>query len=433
MPRRFPLLILSLFLLAASVTFIPRGAEAAPFCYCDKPKLPGNPCPTGKTIKLQDRIVTSIGGEWNSIGAPITSLNDCKDECYNHLLGTPPAAFVDDQDLVNGQYFVNGQVYESCFDAYTIDRSTGQCVSPPADDPTCGTVRACFCGFKTDAKDTNYVNVGCTGRLWQNLDIHARGSAGDPACQVACSAFLGHPAMSGTDYMSTNDTNSFCYYGTSYMNTRCPSIVNYYPDDPARSQCKPRFCYCKYPDTFSVPACKAKTVYRGPVANNAVCAAICPGSNLEFYKTYDNLVTGCNFIDSSLFTVNDPSLDHCAKPLNPTASDCANVGAANQNLLNAQSSAVRQSLMGSVLGLNLPLSDISLPALIARVIRQLLSVVGALALAFFVWGGLMWMTARGEEAKITKAKGIITAAVSGLVAIFASYAVLNLIINALSK
>jgi len=92
-----------------------------------------------------------------------------------------------------------------------------------------------------------------------------------------------------------------------------------------------------------------------------------------------------------------------------------------------------QILSGSPLSLTLPLGSVSLPSVIARVIQQLLSIVGALALAFFVWGGLRWMLARGVPEEIAKAKKMIVAAISGLVAIFASYAILSLIINAISK
>lgn len=92
-----------------------------------------------------------------------------------------------------------------------------------------------------------------------------------------------------------------------------------------------------------------------------------------------------------------------------------------------------QILSGTPLSLPLPLGNISLPGLIARVIRQVLSIVGALALAFFVWGGLRWMLARGAPEEVAKAKKIIVAAVSGLVAIFASYAILKLILDAISK
>lgn len=92
-----------------------------------------------------------------------------------------------------------------------------------------------------------------------------------------------------------------------------------------------------------------------------------------------------------------------------------------------------QILSGSVLTLPLPLGDISLPNLIARVIKQVLSIVGALALLFFVWGGFKWMMAGGAPDKIAEAKKIIIAAISGLAAIFLSYAILDFIIKAISS
>lgn len=87
---------------------------------------------------------------------------------------------------------------------------------------------------------------------------------------------------------------------------------------------------------------------------------------------------------------------------------------------------------GSALGLLLPLGDISLPKLIARIISQLLGIVGALALVFFIWGGIKYMTAAGDDKKVSDARNMIVAAVSGLAAIFLSYAALTLLINALN-
>jgi hypothetical protein len=89
--------------------------------------------------------------------------------------------------------------------------------------------------------------------------------------------------------------------------------------------------------------------------------------------------------------------------------------------------------VGSVLTLPLPLGNISLPQLIARVIKQVLSIVGALTLLIFVWGGMSWMLAAGAPDKIAAAKKMIVAAISGLAAIFLSYAILNFILNAISK
>lgn len=88
---------------------------------------------------------------------------------------------------------------------------------------------------------------------------------------------------------------------------------------------------------------------------------------------------------------------------------------------------------GSAISLPLPLGSISLPAVIGRVIRTLLGVVGAIALVFFIWGGIKYMTAAGDEKKVAEARGMITTTVSALAAIFLSYAVLSILLNALSS
>jgi hypothetical protein len=112
-----------------------------------------------------------------------------------------------------------------------------------------------------------------------------------------------------------------------------------------------------------------------------------------------------------------------AAPTTGTPSGSTGQGSVSNNQIHS----------GSVLTLPLPLGDITLPQLIGRIIKQLLSIVGAIALLLFVWGGISWMLAAGVPEKVASAKKIIVAAISGLIAIFVSYAVLNLIINAFSK
>lgn len=117
---------------------------------------------------------------------------------------------------------------------------------------------------------------------------------------------------------------------------------------------------------------------------------------------------------------------------NPTATP-GSTGTAPELHAGQGGTGNNQILSGSVLTLPLPLGNITLPELIARVIKQVLSIVGGLALVFFVWGGIRWMLARGASDEIAKAKKMIVAAVSGLIAIFASYAVLDLVIRSVSK
>lgn len=73
----------------------------------------------------------------------------------------------------------------------------------------------------------------------------------------------------------------------------------------------------------------------------------------------------------------------------------------------------------------------SIPALINNVIKGLLGVVGALALFFLIWGGIMWMTSSGSSEKIKKGKDTIVWAIFGLAMIFLSYAVISLVLTTL--
>ena len=69
----------------------------------------------------------------------------------------------------------------------------------------------------------------------------------------------------------------------------------------------------------------------------------------------------------------------------------------------------------------LPSSD--WPVIMANVIKIILGVTGSLALVAFTVGGVMMVTAQGNEEKISKGKGILYWSVLALVIIAASYAV----------
>jgi len=48
-----------------------------------------------------------------------------------------------------------------------------------------------------------------------------------------------------------------------------------------------------------------------------------------------------------------------------------------------------------------------------------------------IYAGYNWMTAQGEEEKVTKAKDTLTAAIIGLVIVIAAYAISYYVISAL--
>lgn len=71
----------------------------------------------------------------------------------------------------------------------------------------------------------------------------------------------------------------------------------------------------------------------------------------------------------------------------------------------------------------------SLEGGIANIIMMLLSLVGIIFFVLLVYGGVFWMTARGNETQATKAKNIVINSVTGLAVILLAYAISVFIIN----
>ncbi|MDP2737082.1 MAG: hypothetical protein Q8O59_04900 [bacterium] len=61
--------------------------------------------------------------------------------------------------------------------------------------------------------------------------------------------------------------------------------------------------------------------------------------------------------------------------------------------------------------------------LIQTVINALLSLIGVILLAYILYAGYNWMTAQGEEEKVTKAKDTLKRAIIGVIIIVAAYAI----------
>ena len=76
--------------------------------------------------------------------------------------------------------------------------------------------------------------------------------------------------------------------------------------------------------------------------------------------------------------------------------------------------------------------EANLDVSIATVISGTLALVGTIFLILTIYAGILWMTASGNEDKVTKAKNIITAAIIGLVITMAAYAITSFVTNRLS-
>ncbi len=73
----------------------------------------------------------------------------------------------------------------------------------------------------------------------------------------------------------------------------------------------------------------------------------------------------------------------------------------------------------------------SLPLLIGQIIKQVLALLGVLFLGLTLYGGYLWMMARGDEKQIEKAKETLKAGVIGLAIMLSAYAISNLVVNAI--
>ena len=74
-----------------------------------------------------------------------------------------------------------------------------------------------------------------------------------------------------------------------------------------------------------------------------------------------------------------------------------------------------------------------LPILIGRIIRTILGLLGIIFVVLMVYAGFLWMTARGEEEPVSKAKDIIKQAIIGVIIVFLAYAITGFVINAIVK
>ena len=72
-------------------------------------------------------------------------------------------------------------------------------------------------------------------------------------------------------------------------------------------------------------------------------------------------------------------------------------------------------------------------AIVASVINVVLGILGVVFVVLIIYAGWQWMTAAGNEEKITQAKKMIGGAIVGLIIILASYAITTFIYSGVKK
>ena len=108
------------------------------------------------------------------------------------------------------------------------------------------------------------------------------------------------------------------------------------------------------------------------------------------------------------------------------------------SLLVFSSSALAAGLQDSTANLNIAAgqagydpSVTSPESIIAKVISTALSFLGVIFLILMIYGGFLWMTARGNDQQVDKAKNVIIAAVIGLIIVVSAYAITYFVVSEL--
>ena len=77
--------------------------------------------------------------------------------------------------------------------------------------------------------------------------------------------------------------------------------------------------------------------------------------------------------------------------------------------------------------------EMALSIKVGRIISIALGMVGTIFLALTVYAGFLWMTAGGDEEKVTKAKNILQRSVLGMIIVIASYSISYFVVSYVFK
>jgi len=75
--------------------------------------------------------------------------------------------------------------------------------------------------------------------------------------------------------------------------------------------------------------------------------------------------------------------------------------------------------------------NVQISTIVGKAIQVSLGVIGSVALVVFVYGGFRWLTAAGNSESIEAGTGAMVWATIGIFIIFSSYAILQLVFNAI--
>lgn len=237
------------------------------------------------------------------------------------------------------------------------------------------------------------------------------------------------------------------------------SDLSHAASDPAFT-CVPAQTRCA-PVTLITP----DTPSGGASASCEICVDACvrtlpdAGADQEGARIYGCLYTNCSTVCAAQFPTPDPvSQGACTSCLQSTARHVVATGHVNGAQALQVTTTCRDNSTPTVRGtcqaapstpapspssggssgrgstsrLYNPLGSSNLYQLIARLIRTMTGLVGALALGMFVVGGIIWLTA-GDTKRVDLAKEILKNSTIGLILIFLSYAAVSVFLDAVGS
>jgi len=76
--------------------------------------------------------------------------------------------------------------------------------------------------------------------------------------------------------------------------------------------------------------------------------------------------------------------------------------------------------------------DNTFDSMVGQIIMTGLSLLGIIFLVLIIYAGYLWMTATGNEEKVSKAKSIMTMAIIGLIIVLSAYAISYFVLSSLT-
>jgi hypothetical protein len=140
-------------------------------------------------------------------------------------------------------------------------------------------------------------------------------------------------------------------------------------------------------------------------------------------KCLEQTATGDSCSGDFEFQTNycDPSTDTCQINPGPSAT-----GAAPES----QTGSTPTVPAAGAVTLSNPLNTTNINSIIGRLIKYIIGISGSIALAIFIYGGILWIISAGRNEYVEKGKKALKNSTLGLVIIFTSYIVIRFIIEA---